>query len=68
MPVPVMPVFGMVGMVGVRTAVPAMRSAHASRSECALARTSSAQARQGAGDGLGGVVLCGVHDSILHAT
>lgn len=58
----------MVRVVGVRPAVPPVRPAHASRAAPALARTSSAQARQGAGYGLGGVVLSGAHDSILHAT
>ncbi len=58
----------MVRVVGVRPAVPPVRPAHASRATPALARTSSAQTRQGAGYGLGGVILSGAHDSILHAT
>lgn len=54
-------VVGMARVVGVRPAVPPVRPAHASRAAPALARTSSAQARQGAGYGFGGVILSGAH-------
>lgn len=57
-----------VGIVGVRPTVPPMRSRHASRVAPTLAGTSPPQAGQGAGYGLGGVVLFGAHRSILHAT
>lgn len=57
-----------IGMIGVRPAVPPMRTPHPSRIAPTLAGTSPPQARQGAGYGLGGVVLFGTHRSILHAT
>lgn len=55
-------------VIGVRTAVPAVGTAHSAGAATAFARTAPAQTGQGAGDGLGGVVLFGAHTSILHAT
>ena len=52
----------------VRSAVPSVGTAHAPRTAPAFAGPPSAQAGQGAGDGVGGIVLCGAHYSILHAT
>jgi hypothetical protein len=54
-----------VEVVGMRTAVPATASPWAA---AASARTSSTQAEQGAGNGLGGVILRRAHTLILHAT
>ncbi len=63
-----MTVTALLEVVGVGTTVPAVRAAHSARAATAFSRTTSAQARQGTGDDLGGVVLFGAHPSILHAT
>lgn len=55
-------------VIRMRTTMPAMGPAHPAGPATTFARTASAQTGQGAGDGLGGVVLFGTHPSILHAT
>ncbi|KQR40213.1 hypothetical protein ASF80_13020 [Microbacterium sp. Leaf159] len=65
MPVTVTP---LLEVIGVRTAVPAVGATHSTGAATTFARTAPAQTGQGAGDGLGGVVLFGAHPSILHAT
>lgn len=55
-------------VIRMRAAMPAVRPAHSAGAATAFTRTASAQTGQGAGDGLGGIVLFGAHPSILHAT
>ena len=55
-------------MIRMRTAMPAVGATHSAGAATAFTRTASAQTGQGAGDGLGGVVLFGAHPTILHAT
>ena len=62
-PVPVAVVFEVIGM---RAAVPS--AAATTTAAATLTGAAPSKAGQGAGDGLGGVVLCGAHEFILHAT
>ena len=68
MPRAPMTVIPLLEVIGVGATVPAVRPTHSAGTATAFARTTSAQSGQGAGDGLGGVVLFGAHESILHAT
>lgn len=62
------PVSALLEVIRVGTAMPAVGPTHSTGAATAFTRTTSAQTGQGAGDGLGGVVLFGAHTSILHAT
>ncbi|KQQ67252.1 hypothetical protein ASF63_08610 [Microbacterium sp. Leaf320] len=55
-------------VIRMRASVPAVGPTHSAGAATAFTRTASAQTGQGAGDGLGGVVLFGTHPTILHAT
>ncbi|KNY04014.1 hypothetical protein AKH00_16695 [Microbacterium sp. GCS4] len=59
---------GVLEVVGVGSAVPAVRSATSTRAASSIAGSTAPQARESAGDGFGGVVLGVAHASILHAT
>ena len=60
------PVRDLLTVIGMRPAVPSVRTTHAPG--IPTARPPSSETGQCEGDGLSGVVLCGAHDSILHAT